>query len=261
LPRVAALLPAQQPPLTRGNEGCLLKKLEFAMATPLLDNIPLYRRRNTRSSTRKGGRGTGGGVAEQELMAFYPPTGKDRVKITRADWQLLGQYEMVNDTMIDFYLRWLMSIELKLGAFKTVVIEASVDGFKVSRASKFDDACDRRVLAPLRDGAAFLLRLPRVTALLPAQQLPLMAGSRGNEGCLLKKLEFAMATPLLDNIPLYRRRDTRSSTRKGGRGTGGGAAVQELMAFYPPAGKDRVKTTRSSNTRSGFSRTLTSARW
>ena len=191
---------------------------------------------------------------------FTHPTGKDCVKITRADWQLLGQYEMVNDTVIDFYLRWLMSIELKPGDNKTVVIEASVDGFKVSRASKFDDACDRCVLAPLRDGAAFLLCLPRVTALLQPQQPPLMAGSRGNEGCLLKKLEFAMATPLLDNIPLYRRCNTRSSTRKG-RGTGGGAAVQELMAFYPPTGKDRVKTTRSSNTRSGFSRTLTSARW
>jgi hypothetical protein len=138
-----------------------------------------------------------------------------------------------------------MSIELKPGAFKTGVIEASVDGFKVSRASKFDDVCDRRVLAPLRDGAAFLKRLPRVTALLPAQQPPPMAGSRGNEACLLKKLEFAMATPLLDNIPLYRRRNTRSSTRKGGRGTGGGVAEQELMAFYPPTGKDRVKITRA----------------
>jgi hypothetical protein len=123
-----------------------------------------------------------------------------------------------------------MSIELKPGAFKTGVIVASVDGFKVSRASKFDDVCDRRVLAPLRDGAAFLQRLPRVTALLLPQQPPPMAGSRGNEGCLLKKLEFALATPLLDNIPLYRRRNTRSSTRKGGRGTGEGGAEPELKA-------------------------------
>ena len=40
-------------------------------------------------------------------MCFFPAEGKDRVKITRADYNLLDEYEMVNDTVIDFYLKWI----------------------------------------------------------------------------------------------------------------------------------------------------------
>ena len=45
--------------------------------------------------------------AAHETMAFYPEAGKDRVKITRADYNLLDAMEMVNDTVIDFYFKWI----------------------------------------------------------------------------------------------------------------------------------------------------------
>ena len=39
-------------------------------------------------------------------MAYYPDHGKNRVKITAADLNVLGEYEMLNDSIIDFYLKW-----------------------------------------------------------------------------------------------------------------------------------------------------------
>ena len=42
-----------------------------------------------------------------ERMVYYPDHGKSRVKITKADFNVLGKYEMLNDSAIDFYLKWI----------------------------------------------------------------------------------------------------------------------------------------------------------
>ena len=40
-------------------------------------------------------------------MVYYPNHGKSRVKITKADYNVLGEHEMLNDSAIDFYLKWI----------------------------------------------------------------------------------------------------------------------------------------------------------
>ena len=40
-------------------------------------------------------------------MVYYPDHGKSRVKITKADYDVLGEFEMLNDSAIDFYLKWI----------------------------------------------------------------------------------------------------------------------------------------------------------
>eukprot|EP01043_Picozoa_sp_COSAG02_P093016 COSAG02_NODE_29570_length_566_cov_12.508271_1_plen_188_part_11 len=40
-------------------------------------------------------------------MFYYPYHGKSRVKITKADYDVLAEHEMLNDSAIDFYLKWI----------------------------------------------------------------------------------------------------------------------------------------------------------
>ena len=45
-------------------------------------------------------------------MVYYPDHGKSRVKITKADYDVLGEFEMLNDSAIDFYLKWIEHVIL-----------------------------------------------------------------------------------------------------------------------------------------------------
>lgn len=47
--------------------------------------------------------------ADGEPKMFYYPEGSNsgRVKITRADCRTLGAGNMLNDSVIDFYLKWI----------------------------------------------------------------------------------------------------------------------------------------------------------
>lgn len=59
-------------------------------------------RRHTRSSS------TASSASDSDtLMVYYPDHGKSRVKITKADFNVLGEHEMLNDSAIDFYLKWI----------------------------------------------------------------------------------------------------------------------------------------------------------
>ena len=73
-----------------------------AQVIDLLVNTPYKVRRTTRSASA-----VSSAAASDTLMVYYPDHGKSRVKITRADFDVLGEHEMLNDSAIDFYLKWI----------------------------------------------------------------------------------------------------------------------------------------------------------
>ena len=68
----------------------------------LLVGTPYQQRRMTRSASA-----VSSAADSDTLMVYYPDHGKSRVKITKADFNVLGEYEMLNDSAIDFYLKWI----------------------------------------------------------------------------------------------------------------------------------------------------------
>lgn len=74
----------------------------FAAAHFLRDACTQVRR-----TTRSASVASSASAASDTLMVYYPDHGKSRVKITKADFDVLGEHEMLNDSAIDFYLKWI----------------------------------------------------------------------------------------------------------------------------------------------------------
>ena len=102
----------------------------------LLEGTPYKTRRRTRASA---GAATKNPADAERLMAYYPDHGKNRVKITAADLNVLGEYEMLNDSIIDFSLddqvsalrdarRSLVDPDALKSAFKTGLFAVVVTG-------------------------------------------------------------------------------------------------------------------------------------
>lgn len=74
---------------------------------PRCPGTPFAARRDNAIAEGRGGGGKRGRGAATDVIIVYPSEGKNRITITQADLAVLGAFEYLNDTIIDFYLKFI----------------------------------------------------------------------------------------------------------------------------------------------------------